>query len=632
MEKTDHLGMHESPASQKEIPGEAAGILRRGFEAYSLKFQAITSRAQSRFEKREWNAVLSDAEERIGLYHHYLDIIEPSMRALLAGQVHDYGIWESIKSEYCKAYLGQYHADLALIFFYSIMRRLYLETGDSIEYSDDEIRRSVKAKIAQDPNRPIRYYPADSPEDITPELIRRIVDDFSFQAGFLKIAEDSKLAAEMLRPELKKALGQRRIDRIEMIESAFFRNKAAYLIGRIVSGTVIVPLVLVLLNPPEGIVIDGVLSEEADLSNIFSSARSNFHTDTSAYREVLEVLESIAPTRAKAYIYTSIGFIHPGKLQLVHELRNHIAQTHEKFDVAEGVPGTVMIVFSLPTFSYVFKVIRDVSTKDSFRGRRHVVGQYWRVHRMDRVGRMLDIMTFHNLRFAQSSFETKLLNELLRDAPSSVRIETGHVVFRYLYAARQITPLDVYLADPHLPEEAKSRAAIDYGYAIKDLAVAGTFVGDYIPKNFGVNRLGRVILYDYDDLDDLVSWNFRALPEAPPWAETLPYEDWLSKGEQDVFPEHDFRIFTVPVHGRAAFLDHHADLLDPAFWNSIKNELQSGRVPEFYPYPLEKRLPPAAGRGERALARHVNSNLRPIKSGTGEEAGGDRDVRANHPE
>jgi isocitrate dehydrogenase kinase/phosphatase len=401
-----------------------------------------------------------------------------------------------------------------------------------------------------------------------------------------------------------------------MLRSAFFRNKAAYLVGRIVCGRVIVPLVLVLLNPPEGIVVDAVLSEEADLSNIFTSARSNFHTNISAYRELIEFLESIATTRPKAYVYTSIGFIHPGKLQLVHELRNHIAQTHEKFQVAKGVPGTVMIVYALPTFNYVFKVIRDVSTKESFRGRRHVIGQYWRVHRMDRVGRMLDIMTFHNLRFAQASFQAELLDELLRDAPSSVRIEGADVVFRYLYAARQITPLDVYLADPDLPEEAKSRAAIDYGHAIKDLAAAGSFVGDYLPKNFGVSRLGRVILYDYDDLDNLVGWNFRTLPEPPAWAENLPYEDWLSRKEQDVFPEHDFRIFTVPAHGRAAFLEHHADILDPRFWNTIKGELQSGKVPEFYPYPIEKRLPQAAGGSDRTPEYHVNADLQSDPSGS----------------
>jgi isocitrate dehydrogenase kinase/phosphatase len=611
MEKIEHPTTSDAPIAGREIPVVAADLVRRSFEAYRAQFLAITGRAESRFEKREWAAVLADAEERIDLYHHCLDIIEPQMRDLLAERVHDYGVWESTKSVYCKTYLATYHADMALIYFYSVMRRLFLETGDSIEYSDDEIRRSVKAEVAQDPNRPIRNYPADSPEDVTPELIRQIVEDYRFQVACPNLDEDARLSAEMLRPELKNALRERRIDRIEMLKSAFFRNKAAYLIGRIVSGSVIVPLVLVLLNPPEGLVIDGVLSQETDLSNIFSSARSNFHTNTSAYREVFEFLESIAPTRPKAYIYTSIGFIHPGKLQLVHELRNHLAKTHERFGTATGVPGTVMIVFALPTFSYVFKVIRDVSTKPTFRGRGHVVGQYWRVHRMDRVGRMLDIMTFHNLRFAQSSFDAKLLDELLRDAPSSARIEDSYVVFRYLYAARQITPLDVYLADPNVRDEAKSRAAIDYGYAIKDLAAAGSFVGDYLPKNFGVNRLGRVILYDYDDLDHLVSWHFRALPEPPAWAETLPYDDWLSRGERDVFPDHDFRIFTVPAHGGPAFLKHHADLLDPEYWNAIKGELTSGTVPEFYPYPMEKRLRPTTAGSDTTPARHVNDNLQP---------------------
>jgi isocitrate dehydrogenase kinase/phosphatase len=198
-----------------------------------------------------------------------------------------------------------------------------------------------------------------------------------------------------------------------------------------------------------------------------------------------------------------------------------------------------------------------------------------------------------------------LLKELLVLAPSSVRVEDDHVIFRYLYAEREITPLDVFLANPLTPEETKSRVAIDYGHAIKDLAAAGTFVGDYLPKNFGVSRLGRVMLYDYDDLDDLVCWNFRKLPEPPPWAEMLPYEDWLSRRESDVFPEHDFRIFTVPAHSGSVFLKHHADLLAPGFWNSIKDQLQSGSVPEFYPYPEKKRLPTRLGREEDARSRHV---------------------------
>jgi len=578
------------PESGAMLAREAAVYLQGWFDSYRNEFLSITLRAKSRFEKREWKKVLDDAADRIGLYHQHLNIIEPWIRAVLAERAHDYFLWNQIKGEYVKAYFDQYHADIALIFFYSVMRRLFVETGDSIEYSDDEIQRCVKAQVEQDPNRPVRIYPADSPADVTPGLIYRIVGDFDFRASFKDLRKDAALAAAMLRPELEKVLASRRIDRIEFLKSPFFRNKAAYLFGRVVSGGIITPLVLVLLNTADGIVMDSALTEESDLHNVFSSARSNFHTDTVGYREVVDFVESIAPTRPKAFIYTSIGFIHPGKLYLVHELRNHIARTGEKFEVAEGVPGTVMVVFALPTFHYVFKVIRDISRKETFRGARHVVEQYWRVHRMDRVGRMLDIMTFHNLRFLRSDFDGDLLAELLREAPSNVRVEGDHIVFRYLYAARQLTPLDVYLMDEKVPREAKVTAAVDYGYAIKDLAAAGTFVGDYMPKNFGVNRLGRVLLYDYDDLDDLVRWNFRNLPEPPWWAETLPYDDWLSKGERDVFPEHDFRVFTVPAREADSFLNCHSDLLDPDYWNSVRNELLSGIVPDFYPYPQNKRL------------------------------------------
>jgi isocitrate dehydrogenase kinase/phosphatase len=264
-----------------------------------------------------------------------------------------------------------------------------------------------------------------------------------------------------------------------------------------------------------------------------------------------------------------------------------------------------MAVFTLPTFRYVFKVIRDVSTKETFRGRRHVVGQYWRVHRMDRVGRMLDIMTFHNLRFSRSDFDPTLLEELLRVAPGSVKTEGDDVIFHYLYAQREIAPLDVYLANPEVEDEAKEAAAIDYGFAIKDLAAAGIFVGDYMPKNFGVNRLGRVILYDYDDLDDLLNWNFRELPSPPAWAEMLPTNDWLSKRDDDVFPEHDFRIFSLPLHQRQTFLEHHADVLTPDFWNAMKAELRSGRVPDFTPYPRAKRLPSRVEYEEEHSRRHI---------------------------
>lgn len=594
-----------TPTSQANPKTSPALLLQRSFDAYYGEFLEITGRAKSRFENREWQAVLADAEERIDLYHHHLNLVEGWMRILLGDAVHNRARWQAMKSDYEKPYENTYHADLALIFFYSVMRRLFEETGSSIEYSDDEIRNSGKNSLEKNLADSYTTYHAASMNEITPELILQIVKSFSFDSRFHELEQDTQYAAVMLRNAVSKILETAELERIEVLKRPFYRNKAAFLIGRIVAGEKTVPMVFVLSNSKHGLFIDSVLTEEADLSNVFTSARSNFHTDTNGYRETFDFLESIAPTRPKAYIYSSIGFIHPGKLVLVKELRAHMAATGERFEVAPGVPGTVMAVFTLPTFRYVFKVIRDVSTKETFRGRRHIVGQYWRVHRMDRVGRMLDIMTFHNLRFRRSDFQPSLLEELLKVAPDSVKTEGEDVIFKYVYAQRQIAPLDVYLAAADVDEQDKEAAAIDYGLAIKDLAAAGIFVGDYMPKNFGVNRLGRVILYDYDDLDDLLNWNFRELPSPPAWAEMLPTEDWLSKRDQDVFPEHDFRIFSLPVHQRQTFIENHSDVLAPDFWNAMKEELVSGGVPDFTPYPREKRLPSRIEYEEEHNRRHI---------------------------
>jgi len=573
--------------STTDISCSAAQRLRQACDEYYGTFQEITRRAQHRFERREWKQVIEDAEERIGLYHDHLSLIEEDIRSILGGRLHDHALWNEIKEAFCAPYLNLYHADLARIFFYSVMRRVFLDTGESVEYSDDGIGSQLGSRLDGEEQKVVRIYRRTI---VSPELISKILKDFSFDVPFENLDTQSVLASERINEDLRKMTGGDTIEAIEMLSQPFFRNKAAYLIGRIRKEPLVLPLVIALLNPSTGISLDAVLSNEEDVSNVFTSARSNFHVEASAYREVFEFLRSIAPSRATPYLYSAIGFIHPAKLELVKELRQHLEASGEHFGPAPGVPGTVMITFSLPTFRYVFKVIRDISSKPTFAGPQHVKQQYWRVHRMDRVGRMLDIMTFHNLRFSRDHFVPELLDTLAQGAPSNVDITQGQVVFRHLYAEREVFPLDVFLRDDSFSVPVRSQAAIDYGRAIKDLAATGIFVGDYMPKNFGVTRYGRVVLYDYDDLDDLTRWNFRHLPDPPEWAECQAYDDWLSKGPYDMFPEHDLRLFCVPAGFQKSFLEHHEDILTPDYWNGIKAELLAGNIPEFYPYTLAKRL------------------------------------------
>jgi isocitrate dehydrogenase kinase/phosphatase len=41
---------------------------------------------------------------------------------------------------------------------------------------------------------------------------------------------------------------------------------------------------------------------------------------------------------------------------------------------------------------------------------------------------------------------------------------------------------------------------------------------------------------------------------------------------------------------RQAFLKHHADLLDPGFWNDNKQRILAGEMPDIFPYDVQRRF------------------------------------------
>jgi isocitrate dehydrogenase kinase/phosphatase len=134
------------------------------------------------------------------------------------------------------------------------------------------------------------------------------------------------------------------------------------------------------------------------------------------------------------------------------------------------------------------------------------------------------------------------------------------------------------------------KAVIEYGNAIRELAIANIFPGDLLWKNFGVTRYGRVVFYDYDEIEFMTDCNFRRIPPAPNEEAELSGEPWYSVGRNDVFPE-EFATFLLgnPLV-RKAFRNHHADLLDPEFWQRAQQEIRAGAIHDFYPYPEDLRF------------------------------------------
>ena len=153
----------------------------------------------------------------------------------------------------------------------------------------------------------------------------------------------------------------------------------------------------------------------------------------------------------------------------------------------------------------------------------------------DRVGRMVDAQLFEDLAFPRDRFGDELLEELANNASRSVTITETDVIFHHIYTERKVYPLDLYIEE--MSRDLVTEAVLDYGNAIKDLAVANIFPGDLFTKNFGVTRHGSVVFYDYDELTFLDEMNFRSIPQARTYEDEISSEPWFTVGADDVFPE-----------------------------------------------------------------------------------------------
>jgi isocitrate dehydrogenase kinase/phosphatase len=248
----------------------------------------------------------------------------------------------------------------------------------------------------------------------------------------------------------------------------------------------------------------------------------------------------------------------------------------------------VMLVFVLPSFDLVFKLIRDKFSYPKMMTAEQVKQRYRLVFEHDRVGRLVEAQSFEHLRFPKSRFSEELLAELRTESAHSVRIDDEYVSIDFLYTERRVRPLNLYLRE--VDQARARRAVIDYGNAIRELAAANIFPGDFLLKNFGVTRHRRVVFYDYDELCPLTECNFREVPVPRTPEDELSAEPWYAVGPNDIFPEEFSKFLGIPPPLMDTFIQHHRDLLGPKFWRGLQEKLRAGEIPDVYPYPQRRRL------------------------------------------
>jgi isocitrate dehydrogenase kinase/phosphatase len=572
------------PARLRQLARAAATAILDAFDTYFYEFAAISGRARARFEERAWPAWQADSEERLALREAEIARLVAGLRSMLGEHARCAELWLAIKHSYAGMIARRSTAELAETFFNSVTRRILATVG--VDQRIEFVWFGATLLPGRDGADMQRRYTRVTD---TAGCIYSILSDYPFGIGYLDVEDDAARVAAVLDATLVAEWEAPDFEAIEMLKPVFYRNKGAYLIGRIRKRNRVLPLILPLLNRGDGIFVDAALLSEEEASKVFSFTRSYFHVDTYEPVEVVGFLKSIMPLKPIAEIFTALGWHKHGKTMLYRALYRHLGNSSDRFEIAPGSKGMVMSVFTLPSYDIVFKVIKDRFAPPKTTTRADVMERYRLVFKRDRVGRMVDAHDFENLTFERERFSDDLLAELLDVAANTVEVKGDEVVVRHLYTERRLYPLDLYIKEKSF---AKAAAAIvDYGHTIAELAAANIFPGDLFIKNFGVTRHGRVVFYDYDELTLLTDCVFRRMPQSAHYEDEIGEQPWFSVGPNDVFPE-EFRTFLwLPKALREVFEAAHGYLYDVEWWQEMQERVRRGELLDIYPYGQDKRFP-----------------------------------------
>ncbi len=569
--------------SEQQIE-QAAKVICYGFIDYRNKFMEITRRAKSRFERRNWNGIQYDSKERLELYKKEVTVVLSELKKHLKENIYDRKTWRELKPLYRNLVRERKDYELAETFYNSLIRKTFISSGvnDEIEFV-----KIFDEPVIDENNSLCHVYQF---KDSTYDTIKGIFNDYQFFIKYDNPEYYIHRISNQIKERLSLDYGDFSFDRIELLKSVFFRNKGAYIIGRIVKGEHTVPLVLALLNPFDtGIIIDAILLTSNDASVIFSFTRSYFLVDIENTLQLMRFLKSIMPEKRRSELYNSIGCDKHGKTVLYREISKHLFNSDDKFEWAPGIRGMVMSVFTLPNMNIVFKIIKDKFDPPKNTTRQSVMDKYRIVFLHDRVGRLADAHEFEYLAYDKKRFDPELLDELLRTASQSIMLDDDDkVVIKHCYIERKMIPLNIYITEAS--EEDAREAIIDYGNALKELAAANIFPGDLLVKNFGVTRHGRVVFYDYDELCFITDCNFRKLPEARYDEDETSGEPWYSVNENDIFPEELKRFIIAPGKLRDVFLEAHSDIFTVEFWKNMQQRQARGEIIDVYPYRKVQRF------------------------------------------
>ena len=560
-----------------------AQTILQGLDAQYGRFLEVTSGAQQRFEQADWHAVQQAMKNRIHLYDHHVGLVVEQLRCITNGQSTDAAFLLRVKEHYTRLLPDYPRFEIAESFFNSVYCRLFDHRSLTPE------RLFI---FSSQPERRFRTIPRPLAKDFHPDhgwesLLMRVISDLPLRLRWQNKSRD----IHYIIRHLTETLGTDNLaeSHLQVANELFYRNKAAWLVGKLITPSGTLPFLLPIHQTDDGeLFIDTCLTTTAEASIVFGFARSYFMVYAPLPAALVEWLREILPGKTTAELYMAIGCQKHAKTESYREYLVYLQGCNEQFIEAPGIRGMVMLVFTLPGFDRVFKVIKDRFAPQKEMSAAHVRACYQLVKEHDRVGRMADTQEFENFVLEKRHISPALMELLLQEAAEKITDLGEQILILHLYIERRMVPLNIWLEQV---EGQQLRDAIEeYGNAIRQLAAANIFPGDMLFKNFGVTRHGRVVFYDYDEICYMTEVNFRDIPPPRYPEDELASEPWYSVSPGDVFPE-EFRhwLCADPRIG-PLFEEMHADLFRADYWRALQNRIREGHVEDVYAYRRRQRF------------------------------------------
>ena len=576
-------------ASDDLIAASIAKVLVAGFNKHYRLFHESSARAKQRFEEARWQEGQQAVRDRIQFYDKRVrETTERMRREFNADSLSD-AVWQKAKLQYIDLLTNHKQPELAETFFNSVCCRIQHRTYFHNDFIF--VRPAVSTEyLESDPPTYRCYYPT---EDGFRGSIAQIFNDFGWAREFEDLERDAGFILRSIKTYLGAVPAREANLQVQVLNSAFYRNKGAYILGKAVNGGLEYPFTVPVLHSPAGkLYLDTIILDAWRIAVLFSLSRAYFMVAMNVPSGYVQFLRSIMPNKPRSELYTMLGLGKQGKTMFFRDLIFHLHHSADQFIVAPGIRGLVMLVFTLPSFPYVFKVIKDVFGASKEVDHDTVRRKYQLVKQVDRVGRMADTLEFSKVALPRKRFSQELIDVLYAEVPSLIETDGDDLVIKHLYIERRMEPLNLYLemAEKAGRNDLVEQIVFEYGNAIRELAIANIFPGDLLWKNFGVTSYGRVVFYDYDEIEFMTDCKFRRIPPPPNFEAEMSDEVWYSVSRLDVFPEEFETFLLVSDRIREAFMRYHPELLDAEFWTRTQEQIREGEVPDFFPYPESQRF------------------------------------------